>query len=313
MTVTSFKKVGLMAKEGNKKAAETAKKIIPWLKSKKCEILLPKEIFSTIGWKETRFAGSGKLVPLASLSKEVDLILSLGGDGTFLKSVRLLHGRKCPVVGVKLGGVGFLTDILPTEVEKGLELIFSKKAVIEERVKLKAKILRLEGGAKKEVASFEALNDAVLHTSGIARISTYRISIGGAAGEAAAGQAEHFTTLNADGVLVATPTGSTAYSFAAGGPVTHPKAKVLMVTPICPQNLANRPLIVADETKIAIELVSHNSEVLLTMDGQETYIMKEGDTVWISKSDHSAYFLGHSQKKYLESLRNKLFLEPDFS
>lgn len=232
MTVTSFKKVGLMAKEGNKKAAETAKKIIPWLKSKKCEVLLPKEIFSTIGWEETRFAGSGKLVPLASLSKEVDLILSLGGDGTFLKSVRLLHGRKAPVVGVKLGGVGFLTDILPTEVEKGLELIFNKKAVIEERVKLKAKILRLEEGVKKEVASFEALNDAVLHTSGIARISTYRISIGGAAGEA-----EHFITLNADGALVATPTGSTAYSFAAGGPVTHPKAKVLIVTPICPQNL----------------------------------------------------------------------------
>lgn len=298
MIVTSFKKVGLMAKEGNKKAAETAKKIIPWLKSKKCEVLLPEEIFSTIGWE-----GSGKLVPLSSLAKEVDLILSLGGDGTFLKSVRLLHGRKCPVVGIKLGGVGFLTDILPSEVEKGLDLIFSKKAVIEERVKLKASIFRLEGGAKKEVASFEALNDAVLHTSGIARISSYRISIGN----------EHFTTLNADGVLVATPTGSTAYSFAAGGPVTHPAAKVLMVTPICPQNLANRPLIVADETKIAIELVSHNSEVLLTMDGQETYIMKEGDTVWISKSDHSAYFLGHSQKKYLESLRNKLFLEPDFS
>lgn len=308
MTAASFKKVGLMAKEGNKKAAETAKKIIPWLQRKKCEVLLPKEIFSTIGWEETRFAGSGKLVPLASLSKEVDLILSLGGDGTFLKSVRLLRGRKAPVVGVKLGGVGFLTDILPVEVEKGLELIFNKKAAIEERVKLKANIFRLEKGAKKEVASFEALNDAVLHTSGIARISTYRISIGGTAGEA-----EHFTTLNADGVLVATPTGSTAYSFAAGGPVTHPKAKVLIVTPICPQNLANRPLIVADETKIAIELVSHNSEVLLTMDGQETYIMKEGDTVWISKSDHSAYFLGYSQKKYLESLRNKLFLEPDFS
>ncbi len=298
MTAASFKKVGLMAKKGNKKAAETAKKIVPWLQRKKCEVLLPEEIFSTIGWE-----GSGKLVPLSFLSKEVDLILSLGGDGTFLKSVRLLHGRKAPVVGVKLGGVGFLTDILPAEVEKGLELIFNKKAAIEERVKLKANIFRLEKGVKKEVASFEALNDAVLHTSGIARISSYRISIGD----------NHFTTLNADGVLVATPTGSTAYSFAAGGPVTHPEAKVLIVTPICPQNLANRPLIVADETKIAIELVSHNSEVLLTMDGQETHIMKEGDTVWISKSDHSAYFLGFSEKKYLESLRNKLFLEPDLS
>jgi NAD+ kinase len=302
MISASFKKVGLMAKEGNKKAAETAKKIVPWLQRKKCEVLLPEEIFSTIGWE-----GSGKLVSLSSFSKEVDLILSLGGDGTFLKSVRLLHGRKAPVVGVKLGGVGFLTDILPAEVEKGLEIIFNKKAAIEERVKLKANVFRLpEGmkdGVKKEVASFEALNDAVLHTSGIARISGYRISIWD----------NHFTTLNADGVLVATPTGSTAYSFAAGGPVTHPEAKVLIVTPICPQNLANRSLIVADETKIGIELVSHNSEVLLTMDGQETYIMKEGDTVWISKSDHSAYFLGFSGKKYLESLRNKLFLEPDFS
>lgn len=289
MAAPSFKKIGLMAKEGNEKAVEVAAKIVPWLKRKKCEALLPKEIFLPLGWK-----GDGKLIPLTSFPKEVDLILSLGGDGTFLKSVRLLEGRKVAVVGVKLGGIGFLTDILPGEIEKGLELIFDERTTIAERVKLKAAVFR----AKKEVASFEVLNDVVLHTSGIARISSYRISI----------EKEHFTMLNADGVLVATPTGSTAYSFAAGGPMVHANAKVVVVTPICPQNLANRPFVLSDDVKVGVELASHNSEVLLTADGQQTYVMKEGDIVWISKSNNSAYFLKLPGKKYLEVLTKLLTL-----
>lgn len=293
MAAPSFKKIGLMAKEGNRKAVDVSGKIVSWLKQKKCEVFLPKEIFSPLGWK-----GDGKLIPLASFSKEVDLILSLGGDGTFLKSVRLLEGRKVAVVGVKLGGVGFLTDILPGDIEKGLELIFDERTTIAERVKLKATVLCDKKGAKKEVASFEVLNDVVLHTSGIARISTYRVSI----------EKEHFTTLNADGVLVATPTGSTAYSFAAGGPMVHADAKVVVVTPICPQNLANRPFVISDDVKVGIELASHNSEVLLTADGQETHVMKEGDIVWISKSNNSAYFLKLPGKKYLEVFTKLLTL-----
>lgn len=289
MVAPSFKKIGLMAKEGNEKAVGVAAKIVPWLKRKKCEALLPKEFFLPLGWK-----GDGKLIPLTSFPKEVDLILSLGGDGTFLKSVRLLEGRKVAVVGVKLGGIGFLTDILPGEIEKGLELIFDERTTIAERVKLKAAVFR----AKKEVASFEVLNDVVLHTSGIARISSYRVSI----------EKEHFTTLNADGVLVATPTGSTAYSFAAGGPMVHANAKVVVVTPICPQNLANRPFVLSDDVKVGVELASHNSEVLLTADGQQTYTMKEGDIVWISKSNNSAYFLKLPGKKYLEMLTKLLTL-----
>lgn len=286
--MTPFKKIGFMAKKGNLEAVEFTKRLFPIFQRQNCEVFLPEPIFSGTGLEK-----EGTLVSLETLVLSVDLIISLGGDGTFLKSVRLLKGRKIPLVGIKLGRVGFLTEIPKENVEKELEEMLKGNFSLEERIKLKAKISR----QNKTIATFHALNDIVIHTSGVARISDYKVSLNG----------QFFLDIKADGVLVASPTGSTAYSFAAGGSVVEPKTKVLILTPICPQNIIFRPVIVSDETKIEVEIVYKNSHILMTADGQEQFDLEEGDTVFIGKSEECAYFLKSSGSNYLKTLRSRLF------
>lgn len=199
-----------------------------------------------------------------------------------------------PVIGIRMGSLGFLTDIPKEGVEKELDAIFKGQLDIEERIKVRGSVFR----KKKEMASYHALNDIVIHTAGLARISTYQISMDGA----------FFVDLKADGILVASPTGSTAYSLAAGGPIVDPKTHLMVITPICAQHTVYKPMVVSDQTEVKIEVIYKNSDLLLTADGQEQFGLEEGDIIHIKKSEEKAYFLKSDHNNYLKTLRNKLFL-----
>jgi len=279
-----------MAKSGHPEAIEVAQSLFPLFKKHRCDIFLPDFVFSG-----TPMKAPGTIVSEETLVSSADLMVVLGGDGTLLKTVRMLKGRNVPVIGIKLGGMGFLTEMTKENMVSVLDQVLRGSYTTEERLKLRAVVKR----HMKELTVFDALNDAVIHTSGLARVSNYKLSLNG----------QFFTYLKADGVLVATPTGSTAYSFAAGGPIVDPQTHLMILTPICPKNLAHRPIVISSESKIEIQLEYKNSDVLLTMDGQESFALNEGDTVEMTQSDQSAFFVRAQGSDHLKTIRNKLFFD----
>ncbi len=268
-----LKKVGLFAKKGNERAEKLAQSLLPLFKKKGVQAFYSNTELST---------------------QDLDLLFTFGGDGTFLKSARFLHGSKVPILGVNLGQFGFLSQLLPENIEKKLDSIIEGKFKVEERLKLRSEVIR----KNKIQATFHSLNDIVLHTTGVARISKYSVTI----------NSDYLTTLKADGVLVATPTGSTAYAYAAGGPIVEPHNPLMLFAPICPQQLFNRPIVLGKDTQLEIELVAKNSGVLLTSDGQEQHELEVGDKIKVQKSDQVAYFAWLPETHYFEVLRKKILL-----
>lgn len=224
--------------------------------------------------------------------KPLDLVVVLGGDGTLLKAVRLYGALEAPILGVNLGGLGFLTEIALEELPLLIEKIFEGDYQTEPRMVLTARIVR--GGEDLFPLSF--LNDVVINKGVLARIIDLETSIDG----------QFLTSYRGDGLIVSTPTGSTAYNLAAGGPILHPSLKTIILTPICPFTLTNRPIIVQDNVVIDIRLGSKAKEVWLTFDGQVGYPLREGDLVRIEKAVKSILLIKNPFKNYFEILRTKL-------
>ena len=284
----AFKKIGCLTKSGNTKAQDFIEKLLPVFQKHGCEVYFPESAF-----KSHPLKSKGTLVSDDTFKGTVDLVLVLGGDGTLLRSVRLLEGKKVPVCGVKLGEVGFLAELPQESADQKLDYILQGNYAIEEIIKLEGTVIR----SGKKAASFQALNDIVLHTSGLARIANFELLIDG----------QPLGGVKADGVLVATPTGSTAYSYAAGGPIVEPRTKLLILTPICPHGGIDRPLVVSSETEIEVQMSFDNSQIMLTADGQEQFSLQEGDVVRVSQSDQKAYFLKSDDSNYIKTLKKKIF------
>lgn len=249
---------------------------------------LEKEKELTVYWDEKEEPLEGVGPP----QKSLDLVVVLGGDGTLLKAVRLYGALEAPILGVNLGGLGFLTEIALEELPVLFEKILQGDYQTEPRMVLTARIVR--GGEDLPPLSF--LNDVVINKGVLARIIDLETSIDG-----------HFlTSYRGDGLIVSTPTGSTAYNLAAGGPILHPSLKTIILTPICPFTLTNRPIIVQDNVVIDIRLGSKAKEVWLTFDGQVGYPLKEGDVVRIEKAVKSILLIKTPFKNYYEILRTKL-------
>ncbi|MBI2646762.1 MAG: NAD(+)/NADH kinase [Deltaproteobacteria bacterium] len=283
----AVKKIGFVIKKGNAKAFSFVEKLLPWLEKQGYRVYLPEPLFS-----EIKISGKATLCSLEDLGS-VDLLVTFGGDGTFIRGVRVLEGAKVPVVGVNFGEFGFLTQTHHDNFEKTFVPFLKGDFRVEERSKLKAEVHR----KGKVHTSYHALNDVVLHTFGIARIAKYKVAV----------DSQPLMLLRADGMVMSTPTGSTAYSFAAGGPISDPQSPLMLFTPICPQNVAYRPLIFSDTSMLEVETSSRNSEVLLTIDGQEQLQIEEGDQIKVQKSTQKAYFAKSLTYNYFEVLRNKLF------
>jgi NAD+ kinase len=227
---------------------------------------------------------------LASL---VDLLIVLGGDGTMLAAARLVKDRNTPVLGVNFGGLGYLTEFTLDELFPALESIFTSDVTVDPRMMLDAVVYR-EG---KAVADFAVLNDAVVNKSALARIVEIECQI----------EDRYVTTFRADGIIVSTPTGSTAYSLAAGGPIVHPAMSAIIITPICPHMLTNRPLVVPGDAHVKLKLKTAREEVTLTLDGQLGFGLEVGDEVVIGKSAKTFNIVQPFNKNYFQLLRDKLY------
>jgi len=227
-----------------------------------------------------------------SIPDTVDLVVVLGGDGTLLGAARKVGRYGFPILGVNLGGLGFLTEIPLEMLYKDMEKVITGQVTVEPRLMLQASVLR----NTEEKCRFSVLNDVVINKGALARIIDLRVSIDG-----------HFlTTFRADGLIISTPTGSTGYNLSAGGPILYPDLETLILTPICPFTLTQRPIILPDTSVIEVQMGKHNEEVILTFDGQVGFDLMVHDKVIISKSEKKLKLIKSPDQDYYDILRTKL-------
>jgi NAD+ kinase len=225
---------------------------------------------------------------------ETDLCIVLGGDGTLIHAAYVLGGRPVPILGVNLGSLGFMTEIPKSEALGMLDRVLAGDFKVEPRMKLRVHLHRGPDGGK--VLDSEVLNDAVINKGALARMSDLETSIDGS----------YVTTYRADGVVVATPTGSTGYSLSAGGPILHPTLNAVIVAPICPHSLTQRPIVVTDDREINLRLKSESAEMYLTLDGQTGVPMHPGDRVQIKQSKNRVLLIKNPRLDFFSILRAKL-------
>jgi NAD+ kinase len=226
-----------------------------------------------------------------------DLMLSLGGDGTLLRASRLILGRGIPLLGINLGHLGFLTAAADDELEQALDRVMTGDFVLEPRFTLRAGVYDREG---TEIESYHALNDIVVHKAGAARVARLGIKVG------TRDEEEDVGSFSGDGVIVATPTGSTAYSLSAGGPIVVPTMECLTVTPICPFTLAVRPLVVPSREAVVIVALEPDPSLVLTVDGQDGRRLCDGEWVRVERGEAPLELVRFSGTTFFGTLRRKL-------
>lgn len=259
--------------------------LIAWLEERKIEVFVDDETQACIDPNVISY-------PREELAEKIGLLIVLGGDGTLLSGARALRGKQVPILAINLGGLGFLTSVTLEEMYPLLEQVLSGQHRSSERMMLDAEILR--GG--KVVEKETALNDAVANKAERARMLDFDVYIEG----------NHVGRYRADGLIVATPTGSTAYSLAAGGPILHPALDSFVITPICPHMLTNRPLVISGSARIEIDFAAAADPAYLTLDGQVGFQLEPMDRVTITKSASKVLLVRPPNKSYFEILRSKL-------
>ena len=228
-----------------------------------------------------------------ALLDPIDLAVSLGGDGTLLQCARLLAGSDIPILPVNLGTVGFITEISADEWRQAYVAYAAGERTLSTRLMVNARVTR--SGA--EVANLDGLNDAVIAAYGRSRIARLRVHLAGT----------WVANYRADGMIFATPTGSTAYSMAAGGPILHPEMAAFVITPICPFTLANRPLLIPADEPVLVEVEpGQRTEISLTVDGVEVVLLQPGDRVALSRSVHRTHIIRSGERNFYQVLRSKL-------
>jgi NAD+ kinase len=278
--------VGIISRPRREDIARVVPPLMEWLRAHGAEVVCDSETGECIG------ALAGQTRKREDLPGLSDLLIVLGGDGTLLAAARLAGDRKVPILPVNLGGLGFLTTVSQDEIYPILEEIFSNKHRVSERVMLEAQVVR--GGAviRRQIA----LNDAVLNKAPLARMMDLELRVNG----------EYVTTYKGDGLILSTPTGSTAYSLAAGGPIVYPTVEAFVITPICPHTLTNRPLVIPDSARMEIDFQAGDEAVVLTLDGQVGIELMRGDHILVRKAPEKLCLVRPAKKTYFEILRSKL-------
>lgn len=226
------------------------------------------------------------------LYKKSDFVIVLGGDGTLLSTAREISCCETPIFGVNMGHLGFITEVEIDDVFDSLKKIISGKYKIEERLMLETNVI--DGNHKSE--TFYCLNDFGIAKGTLSRIITFMIYI----------NEDYVDTFHADGIIVSTPTGSTAYSLSAGGPIISPNVFGILITPVCPHSFNSRALIVSNKDKITIIIADNNQEIYLTVDGQEGYKLKKGDRVIVSEAPFKAKLIKVANRSFYDVLRTKI-------
>lgn len=279
-----MKRVGIYAKKHHPNAIGFGRDVMNWLETRGCEVLLEEDLAAGLGLSRTYVDNE--------IPERADLIVVLGGDGTLISVARHVGAQQKPILAINLGNLGFLTEITKEETFATLERVVRGDYTISSRMMLDATVLRGDAA----VASYSVLNDAVINKGALARIIDMEASVDG----------RYLTTFKADGLIVATPTGSTAYNLAAGGPIIDPQVSSLVITPICPHTLTNRPLIVSGDSVIRIKVIFNDQSVFLTADGQVGMELQLGDVVELRQSQTRTLLIKSPCKDYFEILRAKL-------
>lgn len=233
-----------------------------------------------------------RVFELEHVGEDARLIIVLGGDGTLLSVARQLKGKEVPILGVNLGGLGFLTEISMEELPDMLASFLNGRYSLSKRAMLSVGVKR----KGEQVFDISVLNDAVITKDALARIIDIETYV----------NEEYLTTYRADGLILSTATGSTGYSLAAGGPILHPALSHIVVTPICPHMLTNRPIILTEDAALRAMLLSKDERVILTLDGQVGFPLEFADEVTITRSPYSVYLVTSGSRGYFEVLRTKL-------
>lgn len=279
-----MKRIGIIAKN-MPKARRAAEKLAKWLSARGKKVFID---------SETAVAVKKQGYRREDIPSLVDMIIVLGGDGTLLSAARLVSEAKkdVPILGVNLGSLGFMAEVSLDELYDNLEKAIAGKLEAEARMMLTASVIR-DG---KRLARYTVLNDAVINKGALARMMEFEVSVNDG----------YLTAIKSDGLILATPTGSTAYSLSAGGPIIHPTIHCFLLTPICPHTLSNRPIALPDTSVVTVRLISKSEDVTLTLDGQSGFPLRRYDVVEIKKSGSRVRLIKHPKKSYYEILRTKL-------
>ena len=278
------KSVGILTKPKFPEAKSTLQDVVSWLRARSIDVVL--DTTSAI------LLGEQGAYQEVSLARKADVLLVLGGDGTMLNAARLAGERGIPILGVNMGGLGFLTEVRLESLYPSLERVFANDFVLDERLMLRTHIHR----PGETVAQGAVLNDVVINKGTLARMIELRIAI----------QGRFVTNMRGDGLIISSPTGSTAYSLSAGGPIIDPAVQSLILTPICPHTLTHRPLIVPGNTEIEVTLTSRDDGAMATLDGQVGVAIAQGDTVVIQTSEQRTRLIRFPESNYYDVLREKL-------
>jgi len=283
--MSAIRTVAIISKPRKEDLCAIVPALSDWLKKRGLDVLYDEETAGCLG---PSFAA----VPRTELGRRADLAVVLGGDGTLLAAARALGDHDIPILAINLGGLGFLTSFPREELYPALELALAGNFRISERVLLDASLER--SGAV--IANHRALNDVVVNKAAMARILDLDLYFDGG----------YACSYKADGIIFATPTGSTAYSLSAGGPIVHPQVGAFLVTPICPHALSNRPLVVPDHMKVELVVAGAQEDAYLTIDGQVGVQLRDGDRIAVTKAQHKLTLVRPPDKVYFEILRAKL-------
>jgi NAD+ kinase len=288
--MTPIDRVGLVAKHNLEAAAGLLAELAGWLEARGVTPVFETHTAALAGLPPGRPTSSSEDLPLAC-----ELIVVLGGDGTLIGTAGRIAqaGVSVPILGVNFGSLGFLTEITLPELYDSLESVLDGEAEIEERMMLHARTLR----AGAVVADRAVVNDAVITKGALSRIIDLSVSVG----------EELVMKVRADGLIVATPTGSSAYNLAAGGPIVHPALDAVLLTPIAPHMLTNRPVVLPASSRLCVSPdMNGKEEVFLTFDGQSGHALQAGDTIEITRSERNLRLVRASQRTYFDVLRQKL-------
>jgi len=283
--------VGIISKPRKPELEHIIPDLLDWLRQRGVQALLDRETASSLG-AELLSKLDASVISRSELAQSSDLILVLGGDGTLLAAARYVHARNVPILAVNLGSLGFLTAVTIGELYDSLALILSGKHEVDCRNMLQIQMIRSDCSGD----TYHALNDAVINKAAISRILDFETYVDG----------KFLSRFKADGLIVATPTGSTAYSLAAGGPIIYPSVESFIITPICSHTLTNRPLVVPDKSRIEIVVKSEAESVFLTVDGQLGLALHHEDRIVCGLSPHRIHLVRPPHKDFFEVLRSKL-------
>ncbi len=274
---------GLVCKEENEESLVFSGRVLKWMEQRGLTCVIEDHIADFIKCTHTE-----------NVWHNADLLVVIGGDGTLLRAIRMSAHKEVPILGVHMGYLGFLTEVTANEVCDALESVIKGDYIQEERTMFNATIVR-DGNT---ISSQHVLNDVVINKSALARIIDIEVWT----------NSTFITCYRADGLIVSTPTGSTAYNLATGGPIVHPKVDAIILTPICPHVLSNRSIVLPDFQEVAIIVNSGKSsdDIYLTLDGQRGFPLKTGDKIVVKRGELKAIMLRFPYRDYFEILRSKL-------